>query len=317
MALLLEDPAVGDRNVLWREMNMANKGCIAIFVAPGDLTDVVRPCAVHATDPPPDHRWKATDIPKVISPHWFEPITTDVAPPIVFELRNLVDANANAWAANAATSSRNRTVSPGLRVANLSEQRARELAIEESREGMRGAAQTDLSSDASVDSEETMHGVGASRIVRLPVYVRSNALGRKRGAPIEEATGEAEVVAPQPKRTRMSSTSTFGEPVHTSDSTTNGDEEYAAFRQVHIKQERFECIDLTQDDEDDMINVKEEKLKDSAAGKRRQETLEELQLKLRESEEQEKIHQERLRQAQIRRQMSGMGDVNKVVKREG
>ncbi|KAF2160824.1 hypothetical protein M409DRAFT_59617 [Zasmidium cellare ATCC 36951] len=293
-----DNPVEGSKNVLWQDVNLANKGCIAVSVVRGDLTDEVQLYPVRCTDPPPTHRWEATDMPKVISWHWFKPMAGEKAPPpVVFELRNTVDSDANIGAAVEAGPSRD---GPSIDIANPNEQEALAIAIENSYKNLRTAAQVDSdANDAVSDSDEgTIRGDETPRaIVRLPVQITASGQGRKRTSPPQDT-------ASKPKRSRASDlanlTQVFGEGSTTSNDTQDEEEvkeenpiEQGTF---HIKKEAMEVVDLTMDDEDEPAKIKKEMVERRTFGYKKPETREELQLQLQESEEQEKIHQERLKQ---------------------
>lgn len=156
--------------------------------------------------------------------------------------------------------------------------------------------------DAVSDSDEgTMRGDETPRaLVRLPVQITPSGQGRKRTSPPQDTASE-------PKRTRVSDlahvTQVFGEGSTTSNDTQDDEEvkEENPIEQdtLHIKKEAMEVIDLTIDDEDEPAKIKKEMVEGRTFGYKKPETREELQLQLQESEEQEKIHQERLKQVRI------------------
>ncbi|KAK4506006.1 hypothetical protein PRZ48_003971 [Zasmidium cellare] len=324
-----DNPVEGSKNVMWQYMHLANKGCIAVSVVRGDLTDEVQLYPVHCTDPPPTHRWEATDMPKVISWHWFEPMASENPHPIVFEFRNMVDTNVNTRAATEAGPSRDRTTSPMASndVASMDEDEMMARALENSRGHSRTAAQAGAGVNGAVSNSNgrTMHGEALRRgLITLPLSATSRAQIFKRKTP-HDSGSELQRPARQPRRETVSGSATPGRRFEDYNAINNNNghdnNEVQNGRPIEpdatrIKREPIDLIDLTQDDEDESAIIKQEVAEGRAPSQGRRETREELQLQLLESEEQERIHRERLKQVQIRKKLGGLRGDSEVVKRE-
>ncbi|EME47714.1 hypothetical protein DOTSEDRAFT_32103 [Dothistroma septosporum NZE10] len=78
------------KEVMWQETGIANKGCIAVFMQRGHLSDEsAEENSFQPTFPPVSSYHSVESGPRVIRPGWFVPLPGFHGRPTIFELRNL------------------------------------------------------------------------------------------------------------------------------------------------------------------------------------------------------------------------------------